>query len=201
MENVKQNTRTNPIRMLSFGCAQTHVCVFGPEGWWGHGQPCWRPSLAKLTLASVSVLVVWPTLAKTDFDLWCCVLCGVWCVVCVCVAWVLVSRFWFGHVRCSRELQTCTFERPGASNTTKIQRKDPRRITKRAKMVAGDGKKSAKFWAPPFSPHFIWVAPTLLAPYFPSNPHFLGPWGPPSHPTHTHTQKKPEQLISKNPNN
>ena len=30
-------------------------------------SPFWRPSLAKPTLASVSVLVVWPTLANTDF--------------------------------------------------------------------------------------------------------------------------------------
>ena len=87
-------------------------------------SPFWRPSLAKPTLASVSVLVVWPTLAKTDFGqnrlwpnrlwpnrLWPNRLWPnrLWpnrvrlefvCVfVCVCcVAWVLVSRFWFGHV-------------------------------------------------------------------------------------------------------
>ena len=79
------------------------------------GQPFWRPSLAKPTLASVSVLVVWPTLAKTDFGqnrlwpnrLWpnrvrlvfVCVCVFVRVCVCVCVAWVLVSRFRFGHVR------------------------------------------------------------------------------------------------------
>ena len=35
------------------------------------GQPFLLPSLAKPTLARVSVLVVWPTLAKTDFgQLW-----------------------------------------------------------------------------------------------------------------------------------
>ena len=42
---------------------------------------------------------------------------------------------------------TCTFEGPGASNTTKIPRKDPKR---EKEMVAGEGKKSAKFWAPTF---------------------------------------------------
>ena len=60
-------------------------------------SPFWRPSLAKPTLASVSVLVVWPTLAKTDFGqnrvrlVFVCVcvcvcLCVFVCVyVCVCV--------------------------------------------------------------------------------------------------------------------
>ena len=65
------------------------------------GQLFCRPSLAKPTLARVSVLVVWPTLAKTDFgqtfgqfdfDLLCvwCVVCGVvWCVVCCVLCCVL----------------------------------------------------------------------------------------------------------------
>ena len=48
------------------------------------------PTMAKPTLASVSVLVVWSTLAKTDFGQN--RLC-VFCVVCLCVACVLVSRF------------------------------------------------------------------------------------------------------------
>ena len=75
------------------------------------------------TSASVSVLVVWPTLAKTEFvqngfDCLCvvclCVLCVcVFVFVCVCAVlvswcgfhvWVLVSRFWFGHVRCPRTI-------------------------------------------------------------------------------------------------
>ena len=38
-------------------------------------------------------------------------------------------------------------EGPGASNTTKIQREDPQE-RKRTKMGAGEGKTSAKFWAP-----------------------------------------------------
>ena len=73
------------------------------------------PTLAKPTLASVGVLVVWPTLAKPTLT--CGVVCCVWCVcVCMCAwvlvsrfhgvvfhVWVLVSRFWFGRVRCPRE--------------------------------------------------------------------------------------------------
>ena len=177
------------------------------------GQPFWRPSLAKPTLASVSVLVVWPTLAKTDFgQLWpnrlwlvvLCVVCSVWCVfVCLCVAWVLVSRFhgvgfhvwvlvskfWFG--RCSvpprtalftqqpENSNTCTFEGPGASNTTKIPREDPEgrkeRILRRER-----GKRARNFGPPPFGPHPS--GPTLRAPPF--GPH---PWGhhpsPPFRPT------------------
>ena len=44
----------------------------------------------------------------------------------------------------ARELQTCTFE--GASNTTKIPREDPQREKKKkAKMVAGEGKKAQNF--------------------------------------------------------
>ena len=49
----------------------------------------------------------------------------------------------------ARELQTCTLQGPGASNTTKIPRKDPQRKTKRAKMEQERGKKSTTFWAPP----------------------------------------------------
>ena len=58
----------------------------------------------------------------------------------------------------ARELQTCTFKGPGASNTTKFPREDPQRERKRAKMGAGEGKKSAKFWA------LRLRAPTLRAP-------------------------------------
>ena len=42
----------------------------------------------------------------------------------------------------SRELQTCTLERTCSSNTTKIP------LKKIKKNCAGEGKKSAKFWAP-----------------------------------------------------
>ena len=39
-------------------------------------------------------------------------------------------------------------EGPGASNTTKIPRKDPKREEEERKMRREEGKKSAKFWAP-----------------------------------------------------
>ena len=83
-----------------------------------------------------------------------------------------VLNFFFcaGFHRTARDLETCTLEGPGASNT-KIPQEDPQRERKRAKMEvgegkkkrnfgrsggrrssAGEGKKSAKFWAP-----FFWV--------------------------------------------
>ena len=74
----------------------------------------------------------------------------------------------------TRELQTCTFERPGTSNTTKIPREDPQRGKKRTNFVA-EREKSAKFWAshpsgpPPFGP------PTLRAPH-PLRATGFGPW-------------------------
>ena len=49
--------------------------------------------------------------------------------------------------RHSEKLQTCTFEGPGASNTTKIPREDPQRERKKTKIVAGDGKKR-HLWGP-----------------------------------------------------
>ena len=57
------------------------------------------------------------------------------------------------------ELQTCTFQGPGASNTTKIPRKDPQE-RERQKIVAGEGKKSAKLWASTL------LGPTLRGPPF-----------------------------------
>ena len=46
----------------------------------------------------------------------------------------------------ARELQTCTFERPGASNT-KIPREDPQRGEKRTNFAAGQGKKKREILA------------------------------------------------------
>ena len=53
-----------------------------------------------------------------------------------------------GLLTTARELQTCTFQGPGASNTTKIPRKDPKREKEERKLWREEGKKSAKFWAP-----------------------------------------------------
>ena len=62
----------------------------------------------------------------------------------------------------TRELQTCTFEGPGASNTTKIAREDPQRETKRTIMGAGEEKilGDPHFGALPFE------APSLQGPTF-----------------------------------
>ena len=101
--------------------------------------------------------------------------------VCLCGGCVVGRR---GSHTTARELQTCTFEGPGASNTTKIPRKRPKEREKRIKNCGGRGKKSAKFWAPhpsgphpsgppPFGappsgpptlrgPHFFWVCPPTL---------------------------------------
>ena len=40
---------------------------------------------------------------------------------------------------------TCTFERPGLQNTTKIQREDTQRGKKRTNFAAGEGKKERHF--------------------------------------------------------
>ena len=88
----------------------------------------------------------------------------------------------------TRELQTCTFERPGATNTTKIPRKRPKERAKRLKKtVAGEGTKKREILGPhpsgphPSGPHFFWVwAPTLRAPTLRTPPPFgPPPFGPP----------------------
>ena len=58
----------------------------------------------------------------------------------------------------TRELQTCTFDSPGASNTTKIPRADPRK-TKRAKMGRERDKKVRHFGLPTLR------GPTLRGPH------------------------------------
>ena len=62
----------------------------------------------------------------------------------------------------ARKLQTCTFEGPGASNTTKIPREDPQREKKSENGCGRGGKKLEILGPPPFEPQ-------LLTPYF-----FLG---------------------------
>ena len=60
----------------------------------------------------------------------------------------------------TRELQTRTCERPGASNTTKIPREDPQRGKKRTNFAAGEGKKARNFGPPTLR------APNLRPPLF-----------------------------------
>ena len=54
----------------------------------------------------------------------------------------------------TRELQTCTFERPGASNTTKNSTKGPTRDGEKNENCGGRGKKKARNFGPhPSGPH------------------------------------------------
>ena len=93
--------------------AHTVMADFGQTDF---GQPFLLPSLASPILASVSVFVVWPTLAKTDFgqtdfgqtdfDFF------------LSVFWfhgfrVGVSKFSFGHVRCPRDRPSLDRPSPG----------------------------------------------------------------------------------------
>ena len=74
-----------------------------------------------------------------------------------------------GRHTTARELQTCTFQGPGASKTPpKFHEKTPRETQKRARWWREREKKSANFWAShpsglhPSGPHFFQVwAPTL----------------------------------------
>ena len=59
----------------------------------------------------------------------------------------------------TKELQRRTFELPGGSKTPpKFHEKTPKeREEKKTNYEAGEGKKSAKFWAPhPSGPYFFW---------------------------------------------
>ena len=64
-----------------------------------------------------------------------------------------------GLLSTTRELQTRTFERPGASNTTKIPREDPPEREERMKISGGREKKSE-----------IWASPTPSGPHHPTWP-------------------------------
>ena len=79
----------------------------------------------------------------------------------------------------ARELQTCTFQGPGASNTTKFNVKTPREGRKRTNFAVEEGKKKGE----------------ILGPH-PSGPH---PSNPLPHQLETH-KKKPKQLTPKNQN-
>ena len=65
----------------------------------------------------------------------------------------------------TRELRTCTFQGPSASNTTKIQRKDPQEMERRMKK-AGEGKKKARNFGPPTLRGPTLRSPTLRGPTF-----------------------------------
>ena len=87
----------------------------------------------------------------------------------------------------ARELQTCTFERPGASNTTKIQRKRPKEGEKNENCGGRGIKKREILGPPPFgAPLFLgsgpppFGAPTLRGPHLSGPPPFEAPlfWAP-----------------------
>ena len=83
-----------------------------------------------------------------------------------CFVFLLFYTFWFlpisliGLHTTTRELQTCTFQGLGPSNTTKIPRKDPKREKEERKIVAGGGKKARNFGPPTLR------GPTLRGPTF-----------------------------------
>ena len=89
-----------------------------------------------------------------------------------------------------RELQTCTFERPGASNT-KIPREDPQRGKKRTNFAAGQGKKARNFGPSTLrGPTFSGLGPPPFEPPpFEPPPFEPPPFEPPPTPTQN-TQKK-----------
>ena len=76
----------------------------------------------------------------------------------------------------ARELQTCTFHGPGASNTTKIPRKDPKREKEERKLWREKGKKREILGLPPFGATPF--GPPFGAPPF-GAPLGLHPSGPP----------------------
>ena len=126
----------------------------------------------------------------------------------------------------ARELQTCTFEGSGASKHQQNSTRRPPEREKKNENEGGRGKKKREIWAPhpsgapplgapPFgAPPFLGLGPHPSGPHPSGAPPFGGPtlrgptfswFGPPPFeppPTttqHTHTHKKPEQLISKKP--
>ena len=77
----------------------------------------------------------------------------------------------------ARELQTCTFERPGVSKTPpKFHEKTPRE-RKRAKMGRERGKKARNFGPPAFGPP-PFELPRCIARNFGPHPSDPNPWGP-----------------------
>ena len=95
----------------------------------------------------------------------------------------------------TRELQTCTLERPGLQNTTKIPREDTQR-GKKKEFLSGRGEKKREILGPPpFGP------PPFGPPPFGPPPFLgLGPWPAPLH--EKKREEKIEQRISKKqPNN
>ena len=100
-----------------------------PEGWWAQNFALFfLPASIFVLFVSLSLgvfswnLVVFEAPGPSNVHVW---------------------SSWASHD--SPRAQTCTLEGPGISNTTKIQREDTKRETKRAEMVAGEEKKKRNF--------------------------------------------------------
>ena len=80
-----------------------------------------------------------------------------------------------GSLTTARELQTCTFQGPGASNTTKIPRKDPKRVKEERKLWRR--REKARNFGPSTFRGSTLQGPTLLALLGPTllGPTLLGP--------------------------
>ena len=91
-----------------------------------------------------------------------------WCLKCrgaqMCTFGVLGLCETPGSHTTAQELQTCTLERPGTSNTTKIQRKRPKERAKRMKNCGGREKKREILGPPPFRARPPFWAPPFGAP-------------------------------------
>ena len=89
------------------------------------------------------------------------------------------------HHITSYRIQTCTFERQGASNTTKIPRKDPQEREEKNGNCGGRGKIKREIFGPPTLRGPTPRGPTLRAPTFSG----FGPppFGPPPAPLRAST--------------
>ena len=152
---------------------------------------------------------LWPTEFGQPFVVVCCVFC---CVVVLLLLWCLDLPLdrpspgppFPGTALPRDRLWGCrgfTRQPENSKRAHMSTREDTQRGKKRTNFAVGEGKKKKReiwashpsgphFWAPPFGPPlFLGLAPTLPTL---RTPHFLGPWGHPSPPTHdnsTHTKK------------
>ena len=88
---------------------------------------------------------------------------------------------------------------PALQTPQKFHEKDPQRGKKRMNFVAGQGKKSAKLWAPhPSGPHVFWVGPSTLRTPHPSDPPPFEPppFEPPPFSTHPHQLKTHQKNLN-----
>ena len=166
------------------------------------------PTLANPTLASVSVLVVWPTLGQNQ--LWPKPTRLVFVCVCVCVG----RR---GFTRQPESSKRAHLRAPALQTPPKFNEKTSQRGKKRTNFAAGGKKKREilgppPFGAPPFGAPPFWAppfwAPPFWAPPFWAPPFWAPPfWAPPFwlHPssgqlkTHNNQFQKTQTIDSEKP--